>query len=134
MKLTAILAVFFMFIGSLSLSAGEKAGKHVDFEGKLVCLGCDLKSSEDARAACSVYGHKHALKTDDGKYITFLENQYSEDLIKGEKYQNKDIKVHGVYHASANQLDVESFEVDGKTNAWCGNCKAMDGCAAGKGM
>ena len=41
----------------------EQKDKHTFFEGKLVCLGCDLKKVEGARAACSVYGHRHTLKT-----------------------------------------------------------------------
>ncbi len=102
--------------------------KHASFEGKLVCLGCDLKKTEGARAACSVYGHKHTLKTEDGKYINFLENDFSKDLIKGEKYHDKDIEIHGVYHDKANVFDVETFAVDGKKMGWCDRCKSMDTC------
>ncbi|MBN1211294.1 MAG: hypothetical protein JXA92_01845 [candidate division Zixibacteria bacterium] len=106
--------------------------EHVSVEGTLVCLGCDLKQTEGANAACKVYGHRYALKTRDGQYINFLENQYSEDLVKGEKYHNKEIKVHGIYYANADLLEVESFDVDGKEMTWCGHCSAMDACAAKK--
>lgn len=51
--------------------------------------------SEDG-AQCSIYGHKHALKTADEKYYTFLENQKSEPLIKGEKGHGK--KIRCVFH------------------------------------
>jgi hypothetical protein len=80
-----------------------------------------------------VHGHTHALKTTDGKYINFLPNEYSADLLKGEKYSKKKLAVHGIYYANANQLDVESFTVDGKKMGWCNHCSAMDGCAAMKG-
>ena len=106
--------------------------EHATVEGTLVCLGCDLKKTEGANAACTVYGHKHALKTKDGKYINFLENQHSEDLVKGEKYHNKEIKVHGIYYASANLLEVESFELGDMKMTWCGHCSAMDACMANK--
>jgi len=106
--------------------------EQVTMKGTLVCLGCDLNKAEGARAACPAYGHKHALKTADGKYINFLENQYSADLIKGEKFHNKQIEVHGLYYANANQLDVEDFTVAGKKMSWCGHCKGMDGCMARK--
>jgi len=112
--------------------ASLNKGGQVDIEGQLVCLGCSLKKSEGAHAECSTYGHKHALKTTEGVYLTLLENKQSADLVKGEKYHNKLVSIHGVYHANANTLDVESFTVDGKTKSWCGGCKSMDGCSAGK--
>jgi hypothetical protein len=133
-KLSILFALALLLTG-MSLIAGEKEEKaavkkaeHVSLKGKLVCLGCDLKNAEGARAACSVYGHTHTLKTEDGKYINFLENQYSADLIKGEKYYDKPIEVHGIYFADANMLDVETFTVNGKKIGWCDHCKAMDQC------
>ena len=105
--------------------------EHVTLTGTMVCLGCELHKAEDARAACDVYGHKHALKTDDGRYYNILENKYGEALIKGEKYHNKKVEVHGVYFASANQLDVEAFQPEGsKKLSWCDHCKSMDACMA----
>ncbi len=115
-------------IAQTDSDATEPKDKHTSFEGKLVCLGCDLKKAEGARAACSVYGHKHVIKTEDGKYISFLENDFSKDLINGEKYHNKDIRITGVYHDNANMLDVETFTVNGKKMGWCNHCEAMDGC------
>ncbi len=133
-----LLSLAVLLVSSVMLLGGEqkadKMGKQADFEGTLVCLGCDLKQAEGAHAACTAYGHRHALKTEDGKYINFLENQYSEDLLKGEKYHNQKMKVSGVYYADANTLDVKSFQVDGKTMSWCDHCKAMDGCGAASGM
>ena len=118
---------------SLSVLAGqdrtEQSGEHQTFSGTLVCLGCDLKKAEGARAQCTDFGHKHALKTEDGKYITFLENKYAADLMKG-KHHDQTVEVHGVYFAGANTLDVESFTAGGKKMTWCGHCKAMDACAA----
>ncbi len=107
-------------------------GEHSTFTGKLVCLGCSLRTTANARSECKTFGHEHAIMTEDGKYISLLENKYSADLISGEKYGNKDISVHGIYFASANQLDVEGFTVDGKEKSWCGNCSAMDGCMVSK--
>lgn len=103
-------------------------GNQTTLTGTLVCTGCDLKKAEGARAACSLYGHRHSLKTADGHYVDFLENDYSADLVKGEKYHNKQITVRGVEFTNANLIDVESFEVDGQTKAWCNHCKSMDGC------
>jgi len=106
--------------------------RQANFEGKLVCMGCDLKKAGGAGAACSAYGHKHAVKTADGRYINFLENKQSEDLISGEKYHNKHVKVQGVFYANANQLEVKTFEVDGKSINWCDHCKGMDACMLSK--
>jgi hypothetical protein len=143
-KTAILMTVILLMVASLAVAGEKKAEmkaemkgemKAVDgiFEGKLVCLACDLKETEGARAECSVYGHKHALKTSDGRYINLLENKYSADLLNSEKYAGKDIKIQGVYYASANQLDVQSFTVGDKTMSWCDHCKTMDGCMAGKG-
>jgi len=140
----AVLTILALF-GALPLMAGDKKvetkastdkmmkAEHVDLEGTLVCLGCSLKKAEGARASCKTTGHKHALQTADGKYVNFLENQYSADLIGGGKYHNKKMQVHGMYYASADMLDVEAFTVDGSKKGWCGRCNSMDGCAYAKG-
>lgn len=131
-KRLAILSVI-LLVAVVTVQAGETTkGKATQetFDGTLVCLGCDLKKTEGARAACSTFGHTHALKTADGNYINLLENQYSKDLLAGEKYHNQKIKINGIFHATANQFDVESFTVEGKTKSWCDGCKSMDGCAA----
>ena len=73
-------------ISARMAAAEEGAVKHVDVEGQLVCLGCSLKKAEGANSECSVFGHKHALKTKDGAYLSLLENKFSADLVKGEKY------------------------------------------------
>ena len=120
--------------GSEALEGSDAAkgeAEHVTLTGTMVCLGRDLHKAESARAACDVYGHRHALKTDDGRYYNILENKYGEALIKGEKYHNKKMEIHGVYFASANQLDVEAFQPEGsKKLSWCDHCKSMDACMA----
>lgn len=134
-KIATILTVT-MLAAAMAIQAGEEIeekAEHKTFDGTLVCLGCDLKKAEGARAACSVFGHKHALKTEDGKYISLLENQYSRDLIAGEQYHNKPMQIHGVYHATANLLDVESFTVDGEQKGWCDGHEKMDHCPYAQG-
>ena len=132
MRVTILLSMMTLLAVALTGVAGEVADEQkpikASFKGKLVCAGCDLKKAEGARAACSVYGHNHVLKKTDGTFISFLENDYSKDLIDGEKYHNKDISVSGVYYPNANLLDVGTFTVDGQQKGWCGHCKAMDGC------
>ena len=130
-KIIGLLIVVAVVFGALVIADAQQSraeGKHASFDGKLVCLGCTLKSEEGARAECKTYGHTHALKTEDGKFITFIENKYSEDLFKGEKYHNKDVWVHGVYYANANQLDVDSYKIDDITITWCKTHKVMDRC------
>lgn len=126
-----LLAAAFLAVGTVSLAA-EKGMKKA-FEGTLSCPGCDLKKAEGAHAQCKVYGHTHGLKLEDGKYISFLENDKSAGLIKGEKLHGKKVKVHSVYYGDANLLDVETYEVDGKTYSWCESHGAMDMCHAGMG-
>ena len=135
---TTLLIGFVILIAAFSLvMAGDEVMKKSEkstFEGKLTCTSCDLKKAEGARAQCSVYGHEHGLKTNDGKHISFLHNQYSDDLIKGEKYHGQEVTVQGTYYADANELDVVSFTVDGKMKSWCDNCKSMGDCSAKGGM
>jgi len=127
--LSLMLMAFMIFaVNASAEEAVKETNEHTTLDGNLVCLGCSLKKAEGARAACSAYGHKHVLQTKDGRYISFLENDFSRDLAAGEKYHNKDVTVSGIYHASANMLDVETFSVDGKRSGWCGHCSRMDGC------
>ena len=125
-----------MMLLAAAAMAGEGQNQakkdNATFEGTMVCLSCDLKKADGARSNCKAFGHSHALKTKDGKYINLLANQYSADLLNGEKYHNKEVKLSGVYFANGNQLDVESFEIGGKKKSWCGHCSAMDGCMVGK--
>lgn len=91
--------------------ASDQAPKKVTMKGTLVCLGCELKKAHGAGAQCSIYGHKHALKTADGKYYTFLENQKSEPLIKGEKWHGKKIEVSGTIFPGTQVIDVTGYKV-----------------------
>jgi len=130
--ISILIAVVF---GALIIADTQQAkaeGKHASFKGKLVCLGCTLKGEEGARAECRNFGHTHALKTEDGKFISFLENKYSEDLFKEGKYSGKNISVQGVYHADANLLDVNSYKIDDVTMTWCEKHSAMDACTSHK--
>ncbi len=133
-KTVLIVAAIMLFVASAMAGPKQNHAKNdkVTFEGTMVCMSCDLKKADGARSDCKAFGHSHALKTKEGKYINLLANQYSADLLNGEKYHNKAVKLSGVYFANANQLDVESFEADGKKKSWCGSCKSMDGCMAGK--
>ncbi|MDF1544445.1 MAG: hypothetical protein P1R58_05015 [bacterium] len=133
-KTVFMVAALMLLVASVMAAPQQKQakGEMTTFEGTMVCMSCDLKKAEGARSDCKAFGHSHALKTKDGKYINLLANQYSADLIKGEKYHDKPVKMSGMYFANANQLDVESFEADGKKKSWCNQCSAMDGCMAGK--
>lgn len=113
--------------------AADKAmmkGVEKTFTGTLVCEDCDLKASMGARSACKVYGHHFALKIGEGKYVNFLENKYSEDLLKGEKFANKEITVTGHFYPTANVLDIEKIQAGDQKLSWCDHHNAMDGCAA----
>ncbi len=91
-------------------AAGAKKPKMVTMRGTLACLGCDLKKAHGASAQCSVYGHKHALKTSNGKYYTFLENARSEPLIKGEALHGKQVEVRGTVFPGSQVIEVTSYK------------------------
>lgn len=140
-KKSALYTVAFMALAAMAVVAGDNVvpasvktsegiGEEVTMTGTLVCLGCSLKSS-GAQSACSIYGCSHALKTADGKYVSFLQNDYSQELIKGGDGHNKKVSISGVFFANANVLDVQSYKIeDGPNTVWCEGHKSMDACAA----
>lgn len=83
----------------------------VTLKAKVICLGCTLKKEQGARAQCSVYGHQHALKTEDGKIWTILENDASTELINSHEYTGKEVEVTGKKFNEAQVIEVESFKV-----------------------
>ena len=138
-SITAVLAIVLIIaVAIFAGNTGDKGQKdaqqqaikaqHKTVTGTMVCMGCELKHGEGARAACADFGHQHAIKTEDGKYISLLENKYSKELM-GEKHHNKAVTVHGVLYPRANILDVESFQVDGHKKSWCEGHKNMDACS-----
>ena len=102
---------------SLAQSGAGAKPKMVTMRGTLACLGCDLKKAHGAGAQCSVYGHKHALKTSNGKYYTFLENAKSEPLIKGEALHGKTVEVRGTLFPGSQVIEVTSYKQTGQNTA-----------------
>ncbi len=80
-------------------------------QGTVVCLGCTLKKTEGANAACSVYGHKHGLATNSGELYSFLENSKSEEVINTDKYAMKEVEVTGRVFENAHIIDLEAISV-----------------------
>jgi len=126
------LAILLM-IGALAF-AGDK-GEQKTFKGTLSCMGCDLKKADGANAQCKVYGHDHALKLEDGSYVSFMENDHSEKLINAAegKWHGQKVEITGKFFAKANVIDVKKFKAMDKEHSWCGGHKAMDQCHAGHG-
>ena len=79
--------------------------------GKLICIGCELKHSDGVAANCKLYGHKHGLKTTDGKIYSFIENDKSTKLINTEENHDKNVEIIGKVLKNANFIDVEKFSV-----------------------
>jgi len=121
------LAILLM-IGALAF-AGDK-GEQKTLKGTLSCMGCDLKKGSGANAQCKTYGHDHALKLEDGSYISFMENDHSEKLINASdgKWHGKMIEVTGTFFANANVIDVTKFRTAGKAFSFCSGHKHMDEC------
>jgi len=121
------LAILLM-VGALAF-AGEKVEQKT-FKGTLSCMGCDLKVGSGANAQCKVYGHDHALKLEDGSYISFMENDHSEKLIHAAdgKWHGKKIEVTGDFFGNANVIDVKSFKTMDKSFSYCSGHKNMDQC------
>lgn len=109
------------------------APQQVTLKGVIACSHCTLKA-EGARTSCSEFGCSYALKTEDGRLVSLMQNKFSADLISSEKNHNKPVEIAGTYFANANMLDVKSYTLDGgKTVSWCDGCKSMDACRADMG-
>ena len=102
------------------------------FSGTYVCLACDLAKKGGAHSQCDIYGHQYCLKLNNGNYVMFLRNDYSEELLKGGGREDFKMKVTGVYDPQARTIDVRSYEIDGIKSTWCDVHERMDDCAAKK--
>ena len=83
----------------------------VTFKAKVVCLGCSLKKEQGAKAQCSIYGHKNALKTEDGRIWTLLENDASKELINSHEYAGKEIEIAGKVFGNTQIIEIETFKL-----------------------
>ncbi len=135
-RISLTLAIIMLSLFAVTVMAGPdnaykkaETSKETTIKGTMVCLGCELKKGDGANAECKDFGHTHALKTEDGKLVSLLENKFAKDLMS-DKYHGKNVEINGTMFANANILDVQSFSVDGKNKSWCGGCKSMDGCSA----
>ena len=124
---TTVLLV--LAIAALSVAASAASQKNVKtFTGTLTCLACDLKKLEGINSECEVYGHRHSLRLDNGKYINFLENDHSEALLKGGGRHNTKVQVTGVYDSKSHTIDINSYVIDGINTVWCEKHGQMDTC------
>ena len=125
MLVAALVALSFALLSGAPLQAQGTKPKTVTLKGTLACLGCDLKKAHGAGAQCSVYGHKHALKTSNGKYYTFLENTKSEPLIKGEALHGKTVEVRGTVFPGSQVIEVLSYKQTGQKAAAAATAKVQ---------
>jgi hypothetical protein len=133
MTLTSLFVLFALSLSVFAQQAQQTStqpkqqGEQRTFTGTWTCLACDLKGLEGSAAAeCEQLGHKHSLRLSNGKYIYFIENERSADLLKGGRVHNVKITVKGTYYPNAHAIDVESYIIDGKKTAWCTQHQRMD--------
>ncbi|MEE9584977.1 MAG: hypothetical protein V3W51_05795 [Candidatus Brocadiales bacterium] len=110
-----LLIVFGLVLGfalsAVSYNVSVADEETTTIRGTVVCLGCTLKKTEGANAACKIYGHKHGLATDDGGLYSFLENKNSEEVITTDKYAMKEVEVTGKVFENAHIIDLEDISV-----------------------
>jgi len=121
----------FAFFLVLALNTAVFAGrthKEENFEGTYTCMVCDLLGQEGLKSQCEDLGHQHGLRLDNGKYIHFLKNDHSFDLIAGGGRHDVRLSINGTYYPEARMVNVDHYTIDGITTAWCGNHSRMDKC------
>lgn len=113
--ISKLLIVCSLAVGLMLLVANPAAGLADEetevIRGKVVCVGCTLKKTEGANSACSIYGCKHGLLTDDGELYSFLENKKSEEVIHTGKYAKKDVEVTGRVFEKAHIIDLANISI-----------------------
>lgn len=107
--LVGILVIGLMMTGVTSTAQAKDQSETI--KGQVVCFGCSLKKEQGAKAQCSVYGHKNAIKMKNGKIWSILENDASAELIKNHEYAGNNVEITGKKLANAQTIEVESFKV-----------------------
>lgn len=119
-----VLLVAAAFVPKQEARAGEAAGtKEVAIVGTNHCLGCALKMEHGAKAQCSVYGHRHSLKVEkamdaegnnlaalQGRTLSYLENDKSAKLVKGEVFHGARVEVKGRLYEQESVIEVTEFK------------------------
>ncbi len=122
----AAMAVVGAGLGAGIALAQDEAPKPVGvtLTGENYCLLCTLAKSEVANASAA-YAHLNALKVTEakdvegnelselvGKTVHYLPSKSCEDLMVGEKYAGKTVKVIGKLFKNENAVLVETVEVE----------------------
>ncbi|MBU4342440.1 MAG: hypothetical protein KKG01_05565 [Candidatus Omnitrophica bacterium] len=83
----------------------------VSFKAEVICLGCALKKGQGAKTQCSLYGHVNALKSEDGRIWTILENDASTGLINSHEYAGKQVEITGKKFGGTQIIEIENFKL-----------------------
>jgi len=83
----------------------------VSFKAEVICLGCALKKGQGAKAQCSLYGHVNAIRSEDGRIWTILENDVSTELINSHEYAGKQIEITGKKFSGTQVIEIETFKI-----------------------
>jgi hypothetical protein len=108
----------------VEITEESPAVQSVVVTGTIDCMACDLKHSAGVSAECKIYGHDHSLKVQQvttasgnpinvsqGTWYHILPNDNSKTLVQEETYHGKKVKINGKLYASANLLEVDTFNL-----------------------
>ena len=105
-----LLAVMVLGLGASPGAQAQTTGS-TTIHGEVVCFGCALKKEQGAKAQCSIYGHVNAVRLEDGKIWSMLENDQSKELVRNHDYAGKHVHIRGRQIPEAHTDGVESFEM-----------------------
>ncbi len=105
-----------LLVGSTAL--GQTTNRARTFTGTYTCIACDLHKTAGTRSQCDIYGHDFGIKLTDGRYIHFLPNDHSAELVRGGGRTDFPIKVIGIYDGGARTIDVQKYSIDGIETVW----------------
>lgn len=111
------------FVVVFSVIAGEeqkvppnsplRLSKRVEVEGKIICIGCELKNRDkDFDPQCTLYSkHGQGLLSSDGSIYSFVDNAKGHLVVSSDKLKGKDVKILGWKFPNAQIIEVSRYSV-----------------------
>lgn len=82
------------------------------FEAEVVCIGCELSSSDQALAQCNLHAqHEHGLKVESGQIWSILDNEKGHSLRTDHDFLTKRVLVRARPLYRAQYMEIIEFEV-----------------------
>ena len=119
------IAIFMLVIVSLvyqTYDSGQISDQVADhykthLHGKIDCINCYLRKTENIDDYCSDYGHQFGLITDTKEIYSFITNDLSREIQAHNEYAHNEIEITGWVFYKANFIEIENYRMIDQTLA-----------------